>query len=295
MPDQPTQPLRILVFGAGPIGSMFAARMHDAGHDVSLLARGDRLVSLRAHGLLFAEGKSPTITTVSVPVVDAPAESYDLIVVFVRTQQVEVVLEQLTQVQGDVLFALEWAAGPEPLAAALGTERVLLGFPSLGGVMDGDVVRYRRETLVNRLAPMSIGEPDGRITPRLEALVRTLKSSGIAAKAEPRMDAWLKTHVAFVAPLSNAVRAAGSPVALAADREAIRVMVRDLRASIASLPMRPVPRAFSALTVLPEGLLVSVFRRFLTSTVAKPLGILTPSASAEIDLMIEQMRAPADA
>ncbi|GEM_PF-6129239 len=42
---------KILVYGAGPPGSLFAARLHEAGHEGSLLERGQwtfRLCSLDA-------------------------------------------------------------------------------------------------------------------------------------------------------------------------------------------------------------------------------------------------------
>jgi ketopantoate reductase len=42
---------KILVFGAGPLGSILAARLHQGGQDVSLLARGQRLTGLRSHGV----------------------------------------------------------------------------------------------------------------------------------------------------------------------------------------------------------------------------------------------------
>ncbi len=41
----------ILVYGAGVIGSVYAARLQQAGYNVSLLARGQRAVSLRTHGI----------------------------------------------------------------------------------------------------------------------------------------------------------------------------------------------------------------------------------------------------
>jgi 2-dehydropantoate 2-reductase len=66
-----------------------------------------------------------------VPVVEHPAGGYDLIAVFVRTHQVDAVLESLAGLDGgDVLFLLNWAAGAEPLGAVIGHERVLLGYPT---------------------------------------------------------------------------------------------------------------------------------------------------------------------
>jgi 2-dehydropantoate 2-reductase len=95
--------------------------------------------------------------------------------------------------------------------------------------MDGVVVRYRATSLLTRLVSMPIGEPDGRNTPRLERIVQTFRSAGINAKAEPQMDAWLKTHAAFEVPLGQAVHAAGGLDALAGDTDAIRDMIRLMR------------------------------------------------------------------
>jgi len=39
--------MKVLVCGAGPLGSLFAARLCKAGHEVSLLARGHCLSELK--------------------------------------------------------------------------------------------------------------------------------------------------------------------------------------------------------------------------------------------------------
>src|ERR1700729_1255236 len=107
--------MKLLVYGAGVTGSMFAARLHEAGHDVSLLARGQRLDALRQHGVQLAEADSPVVRRVPVPVVEHPAGGYDLIAVLVRAHQVDAVLESHAGLEGDVLFLLNWAAGPQSL------------------------------------------------------------------------------------------------------------------------------------------------------------------------------------
>ena len=176
----------------------------------------------------------------------------------------------------------------------IGHERVLLGFPTSGGTMDGDVVRYRAASLMTRRVPMPIGEPDGRTTPRLDRIVRVLRTAGINAKAEPRMDAWLKTHAAFTVPLGQAVNAAGGPVALADDPDAVRGMIRLMRQNLAAMPTPPVPRGFAAVRTLPEGLLVAVLRRFQRSQTAAHNGLnnATPAVEeAELKRVAEQMRA----
>ncbi len=285
--------MKVLVFGAGVTGSLFAARLYEGGRDdVSLLARGDRLAALRRHGVQLAEGDSPTVRAVPVPVVEYPTGGYDLTAVFVGAHQVDAVLESLADSQGDVLFALNWAGGPQPLGAVIGLERVLLGFPTGGGRMDGDVVRHRSTSLVTRRVPVPIGEPDGRTTPRLERLVRAFRTAGINAKAESQMDAWLTTHAAFEVPLGQAVHAAGGPAALADDPAAVGSMISLVRQNLAAMSTSPVPRGFGVLQTLPVGLLVTVLRRFLRSPTAaySGLGSTSPAATAELERLAEQLR-----
>ncbi|MGW6007994.1 ketopantoate reductase family protein [Streptomyces sp. NPDC055210] len=289
--------MKLLVYGAGVVGTLFAAHMHKAGHDVSLLARGERLTALRQHGVRLAEEDGSAVERVPVPVVAHPDSGYDLIAVLVRTHQVDAVLESLAGVQGDVLFLLNWAGGPEALGAVIGHERVLLGFPATGGTMDGDVVRYRRTNFVTRRVAMPIGEPDGCTTPRLERIVETFRTAGINAKAEPQMDAWLRTHAAFEVPLGQAVHAAGGPTALADDPDAVRGMLHLMRQNLAAMETPPVPRAFAALRTLPQGFLVAVLRRFLKSPTAVHSGLSdsSPAATAELKRLAEQLGAAAGA
>jgi 2-dehydropantoate 2-reductase len=265
----------------------------------SLLARGQRLASLRRHGVQLAEEDSPAIRQIPVPVVEHPAGEYDLIAVTVRTHQVDAVLESLAGLDGDVLFLHNWPAGAQPLEAAIGYERVLLGFPPAlaGGTIDGEVIRYRASDFMTGRVPMPIGEPDGRTTARLERIVREFRTAGINAEAEPRIDAWLQTHAAFEVPLGQAVLTAGGPAALAEDPDAVRDMLRLMRQNLAVMPVPPVPRAFGALRTLPGGLLVAVLRRFLRSRTAAHSGLSdsSPAAAAELERLTEQMRARAKA
>ncbi|MGQ4513763.1 2-dehydropantoate 2-reductase N-terminal domain-containing protein [Streptomyces sp. DW26H14] len=289
--------MKLLVYGAGVCGSLLAAHLHEAGVDVSLLARGRRLASLRRHGVRLAEEDSSAVRQIPVPVVEHAAGGYDLAAVTVRTHQVDAVLESLAGFDGDVLFLHNWAAGAGPLEEAIGRGRVLLGFPHVGGTLDGDVVRYRASSFMTSRVAMPIGAPDGRTTPRLEQIVRTFRAARVNARIEPRMEAWLTTHAAFSVPLGRAAYTAGAPAALAEDPDAVRAMVRLMRQNLAALPAPPVPRAFGALRTLPEGLLVALLRRFLRGQVAARSGLsdTTPATAAELDRLAEQLRATARA
>jgi 2-dehydropantoate 2-reductase len=45
--------MRFVIFGAGAIGGAVGARLHQSGHDVTLIARGEHLEAIRRDGLTF--------------------------------------------------------------------------------------------------------------------------------------------------------------------------------------------------------------------------------------------------
>jgi 2-dehydropantoate 2-reductase len=49
--------MRILIYGAGVIGSLYAALFAEAGYDTSIYARGKRFEALRNNGLLYKKNQ----------------------------------------------------------------------------------------------------------------------------------------------------------------------------------------------------------------------------------------------
>jgi len=80
--------MRYIVIGAGAVGGTIGGRLHQAGYDVVLVARGAHLTALRSSGLRLA---TPSGTdTLDVPAVGAPGEielrADDVLLVSVKTQ-----------------------------------------------------------------------------------------------------------------------------------------------------------------------------------------------------------------
>jgi 2-dehydropantoate 2-reductase len=48
--------MKILVYGAGVLGSLYGARLKQSGQDVTILARGQRLAEIRTHGIVLENG-----------------------------------------------------------------------------------------------------------------------------------------------------------------------------------------------------------------------------------------------
>jgi 2-dehydropantoate 2-reductase len=62
--------VRILIAGAGVIGSVYGVRLLQAGHDVVMLARGARLTDLQREGLVVEDAQSAQRTVRAVSVME---------------------------------------------------------------------------------------------------------------------------------------------------------------------------------------------------------------------------------
>lgn len=91
--------MRILIYGAGVIGSLYAALFAESGIETAVYARGQRLESLRLDGLRYE--KDGIIRTADVRVLDAlrKDDTYDFIFLTVRENQVHEALTQLRENQ----------------------------------------------------------------------------------------------------------------------------------------------------------------------------------------------------
>lgn len=280
---------RVLVVGAGVLGSLFAARLHQAGYDVTLLARGRRLAELRERGVVLQEFESGRQECVAVPLTEhlAPEDAYDLVMVLVRKNQLESVLPALVENQStpNVLFLMNNVEGPGHLVEALGRGRVLLGFPAAGGKRENGVVYYR--VVPGKAMPTTLGEPDGSRSERLSRVAQVLEDAGLPVTTSANMDAWLKTHAAVVSPIANALYlAGGSAYRLARTRDGLVLMVRAIQDALRALQALHIPITppwISALLWAPEPVLIPLLEKRLGSPLAEL--VLASHANAARDEM----------
>jgi 2-dehydropantoate 2-reductase len=81
--------MNILVYGAGVIGTLYAARLREAGYHVTVLARAQRLDEIERHGLVLQNMRYGSQLAISVATIDglAPEAVYDLALISVRRDQ----------------------------------------------------------------------------------------------------------------------------------------------------------------------------------------------------------------
>lgn len=268
--------MNILVYGAGVIGSVYAASLQEAGHRVSLLARGQRAVSLRTHGIQLENAANGRKTTTQVSIVEqlAPTDRYDVVLVAVRLDQLHAVLPILaanSQVP-TLLFLLSNPTGMQPFVL-LDPQRIVLGFPAIGGVRKDDVIQY----ISLRAMPTMLGEVDGRVTPRLRQLAAMFKQAGFTAKLSPDMQTWLQTHaITDIGIISAAILAGKKSALLARSRHNVTQLVQAIREGLLALRALGRPLTPFSLTLLflwlPRWFTVTLMQALLRSRLST-LGI----------------------
>ncbi|MCW3488585.1 ketopantoate reductase family protein [Dethiobacter alkaliphilus] len=200
--------MKVLFFGAGVLGSLYAAKLHEAGIDVTIVARGSRLADIKKHGIVLEEFKSGKRTSTPVKVLDhMPKEGhFDVCIVLIQKNQLESALPTLaTNLHiPTFLFMNNTAQGPKAMIDALGEDRVIMGHVNAGGERSGHVVHYMVAE------KMTLGELDGRMSPRLAKIADAFKKAGFPVAISKNIDSWKRYHVAIAVAMAGAIYMAGS-------------------------------------------------------------------------------------
>jgi 2-dehydropantoate 2-reductase len=196
----------ILVFGAGVLSSLYAARLHDAGINVEILARGSRLREIQDKGVILVNFLDKEKTVHDVPVVSEikPKNQYDLVIVIPRDNQVPSILPVLAGKDNLRNMLFLGNKGFERHKTAIDARKLLFGFGSSGGGRKDGVVTYADQAKPGgKRSKITIGEIDGTVSDRCLAIQSTFGKAGIPIEVSPDIDAWLKYHVALVGPIAN--------------------------------------------------------------------------------------------
>jgi 2-dehydropantoate 2-reductase len=193
--------MKIVILGAGALGTVLGAHLARAGEDVTLIARGQRAAYLQEHGA--------TITglvdfTVPVHVVTDPSQirDADVLIVTVKTYDMASALASVTHLAvGSALSIQNGVLKDEQLAQTFGWDKVLGAMAAFSAeVLPIGTVRFT----VNQ--GCYLGELPAGISDRVQTLATTLERAGIVAHVTPVIQsvAWSK-YVTFVGAMPLAV------------------------------------------------------------------------------------------
>jgi len=210
--------VKILVLGAGVIGTTYAWQLSQAGADVTLWVRPERKAAIERDGIrldcIDLRGRRTLIDTIYRPSVVSDLLSgdvYDLILVSVSVDKLEPALELIAEKAGsaDILFLQNTWGGPETFDKYLHKDQYFFGYPfKAGGCRDDHCIRS--VIFGNPLTATMLGEKDGQVTLRVRRAANWLAKAGMSPTISCRIIPYLWTHYAWAAATIGAYLKAGS-------------------------------------------------------------------------------------
>lgn len=217
--------MRFAVFGAGGLGAYYGARLVDAGHEVSFIARGPHLEAMRKNGLKVI---SPVgdVHLEKPQVTDQPADigEVDVVMIAVKSWHVAEIIPVLGSLMGDATVMLPFLNGvdaPDQLAEAFGEENVLGGLSRIFSEIESPgVVRH-----LNPGAYIEFGELNGERSTRVEALADVFRAVGIETEISDDIRSALWQKLLLVASWAGLGALSQSTLGVVCDQPELRSLV----------------------------------------------------------------------
>jgi 2-dehydropantoate 2-reductase len=218
--------MRIAVVGAGGTGGYFGGLLARAGDDVTFIARGAHLETLRARGLTLESSLAGTFT-VPVQATDDPNEvgPVDLVLFCVKTYDTDAAaasVRPLIQPETTLLSLQNGVDNEERIAR-------LSGHPSGMGAVAYVVSAIKSPGLVAQTAgpgKIVLGELGGGKSGRTERLRDVLQRAGIAAEVHPDIRAVLWQKFLFICAFSGVTALTRLPIGTVLADPATRALFR---------------------------------------------------------------------
>lgn len=172
--------MKICILGAGALGCAIGAALAESGVDLWLLNRSPaHVAAMQAQGLIVQDTRGERTVRVQAATRAEGIGPVDLVVVLVKSFHTAAAMRGAAALIGPhtLVLSLQNGLGHEDiLADAVGRERVLAGKTYVGGVL----LAPGRITSGVAGKHTYIGELDGAITPRVQAVADTFNRAGLA-------------------------------------------------------------------------------------------------------------------
>jgi 2-dehydropantoate 2-reductase len=177
--------MKICILGAGSLGSAIGGKLAEGGNDVMLITRNAaHIQAVNTTGLIMQTGGVDRTVRLSAAAETTGLGPVDLVVVLVKSFDTGSAMQAARNIVGPAtaVMSLQNGLGHEDiLGEIVGRAKVIAGKSYVGGQLigPGHVIAgtVGKETV--------IGEPDGSVSPRIQAIADTFNRAGLHVVVSP--------------------------------------------------------------------------------------------------------------
>jgi 2-dehydropantoate 2-reductase len=264
--------MRFAILGAGALGTILGAHLSRAGHEVAMIARGDRARVLQRQGLVLNGLSDIKART---PVIDDPKKLRETGTLIIATKAIDSAqaLDSLNHLKLDNAFSVQnGVLKNELLARVFGYSRVLGAMADFSGeLLANGEVKFTRNVCLH------IGEEKGGVSPRAEALAVAIDAAGVrcVAASNIRTREWSK-YAGWIAQFPLAVLTRQITWKFLMDERSALVIVRIVREAanlaaamnieLTDMPPLPVPSIVHASDAQAVEIIRGIGQKFLETS-----------------------------
>jgi len=231
--------MKILIYGAGIVGTTYGWQLSKAGHEITVLVRPEKKQSVKEEGIHirctdFRGGQKAIEEVVFKPdVTDSLSADNDFEYIIVTTNNLHLkeILPILSKSAGNahiLFFQNMWVDDLNSINEYLSEEQYFFGFPFMaGGGRDTGGIRSAISGLKQSHTPL--GELNGEVSERVQKIAKALENANLKPIIYNQIKIWLITHYAVAAGLSAGIMKAKSGRNFANNSDILKEAIRAIR------------------------------------------------------------------
>ena len=221
--------MRILIYGAGVIGSLYAVLFAETGYDTSIYARGKRLEFLKKNGLLYKKNQNIRRAKATILGELSDNDAYDFILLTVRENQLYEALTELKNNKSNIIVTMVNSLDSyKKWEDIVGKGRILPAFPGAGGSINNDGILDAALT-PRMIQPTTFAEISGNKSEKTKQFSKILRHAHIPYQKVVDMHMWQLCHLAMVVPIADAYYEADCPERAGRDWKTMKKTARRLK------------------------------------------------------------------
>jgi len=195
--------MKIAIMGTGGVGGYYGGLLAIQGHDVSFVARGNHLAAIQKNGLLI-NSVHGNFQVRPVKATDDPSTigPVELVIFCPKTYTTDEAAAQIMPLLGGDTTVMSLQNGidaTEQIGAIVGIEHLIGSATWISSMIEKPGIIQQ----VSQFRRIVLGELDGQITPRVQAIHNAFLEAGITAELSDNILKILWTKFVFISAASS--------------------------------------------------------------------------------------------